>query len=140
MTGSTKRLLVLVTCAALILAVLAYVRVLMRGELHDKYVYSAMGAAMENVRIPPLKAYESPGGYLLYALPARSRGRASAHDYYEHLQLVALDSLCSDDQVCVSDIDKQIDVRCSQLEGILEDRRVLDKVKAYLKSNCTNGR
>lgn len=138
-TRSTKRLLLLVACAALILAVVAYVRVLMRGELHDKYVYSAMSAAMENVRIPPLKAYESAGGYLLYAVPARSRERVSEHDY-EHLQLIVLDSLCSDDQVCVSDIDKQIDVRCSQIEGILADRRVLDEVKAYLKSNCTNGR
>jgi hypothetical protein len=123
----------------LILALGAYVRVLMRGELHDKYVYSAIGATMQTVRIPPLKAYESAGGYLLYALPARSRGRPSEQDYYENLQLIALDSLCSNNQVCVSDIEKQIDVHCSQIQEILADPRVLEPVKNYLRSRCRRG-
>jgi hypothetical protein len=134
---SVKRLLLVVFYAVPILAVLAYGRFLATGELHDKYVYSDMGTLVANkapmARFVP---FTSVSGYLLYALPTRTRGNAIVGDPNEFVQLIALDTLCSD-EVCLLDPDKQINVSCSQVEAVLRDPRVVAPAKDYLRSRCT---
>jgi hypothetical protein len=80
--------------------------------------------------------FESPSGYLFYAVPARTRGNAVKGDPDEFVQLIALDTLCSGQEVCLWDRDKQIDISCAQVDGVLRDPRVLEPVKNYLRSRC----
>jgi hypothetical protein len=122
--------------AAVILGCLAYIRVLTTGELHDKYVYSDMGTLLsKNAPIARFVPFTSVSGYLFYAVPTRTRGNAIVGEPDEFIQLIALDTLCSG-EVCLWDPDKQIDVSCSQVEGVLRDPRVLAPVKDYLRSKC----
>jgi hypothetical protein len=136
--GSTKRAAAFLVGAAAILGSLAYLRVLTTGELHDKYVYGDMGPLVAT----PMKhfvPFKSPSGYLFYPVPAQTRGNAAKGDPDEFVQLIALDTLCSGQEVCLWDRDKQIDVSCSDVEAALRDPRVLEPVKNYLRSKCRRG-
>lgn len=137
MKGSMRRAAAWVVSAAVILLCLVYLGVLTTGELHDKYVFGDMGAlVVKKPLVTQLVPFESPGGYLLYAVPTRTAGKAVKGDAYEFVQLIALDSLCNNQEVCLWDPDKQIDVRCTELAEVLRDRRVLKPVKNYLRSKC----
>jgi hypothetical protein len=123
--------------AAVILGGVAYLRVLTAGELHDKYVYSDMGALVaKKAPVARFVQFTSMSGYLMYAVPTRSRGHAIEGDPNEFVQLIALDTLCSGEQVCLWDPDKPIDVSCTDVEGALRDPRVLAPVKNFLRSKC----
>ena len=136
MKGSAKRAAALLAGAAAIVAGLAYVRVLTTGELHDKYVYSDMGTLLVGkAPVPQFVPFKSASGYLFYAVPTRTRGNAANGDWDEFVQLIALDTLCSG-KVCLWDPDKKIDVKCSQISGVLQDERVVKKAREYLRSNC----
>jgi hypothetical protein len=140
-TRSAKRAVAFLVVAAAVLGCLAYLRVLTTGELHDKYVYSDMGALLsKKTPVAQFVPFKSPSGYLFYAIPARTRGNAVRGGWDEFVQLIALDTLCSGQQACVWDPDKQIDVSCSRLDVVLRDRRILDEAKAYLQSKCTQDR
>jgi hypothetical protein len=135
-TGPTKRAAAFLVGAAVILGGLAYIRVLTTGELHDKYVYGDMGPLIvNNAPVARFVPFKSASGYLFYAVPTRTRGNAIEGDPDEFLQLIALDTLCSG-EVCLWDTDKEIDVSCSQVEGVMRDPRVLAPVKEFLRSRC----
>ena len=134
--GSIMRVGEFLAGAAAILAVLAYIRFLTTGELHDKYVYSDMGTLItQNAPMARFVPFTSVSGYLFYALPTRTRGNAVKGDPNEFRQLVALDTLCRG-EVCLWDPDKEIDVSCSQVEDVMRDPRVLAPVKDHLRSGC----
>jgi hypothetical protein len=133
---STKRAAALLVGAGAILGCLAYIRVLATGELHDKYVYSDMGALIaRGAKVAQFVPFTSASDYRFYALPTRTRGNAIVGDPNEFVQLIALDTLCSG-EVCLWDPDKKIDVKCSQISGVLQDERVVKKARDYLRSSC----
>lgn len=140
MRAPNKPALGFIALVALSCSLLAVLGCRPPGELGDEYVYSDMGAIVDTkAKIPLLQPYESQNGYLLYVLPTRNAGHGLKGDPFEYRQLIALDTLCSGNSVCIWDPDKQLNVRCSQITGILGDPRVRGPVRDYLKSNCLQG-
>jgi len=103
----------------------------------EKRVYSDMGFIVANeVKLPLFEPIRSRSGYLFYVFPTKSAGHATKDELYRFRQIIALDTACSDGSVCEWDPDKVPDLKCTQISGVLKDKRVLLVVKSYLRERC----